>query len=67
MTDNNLNPETYSKEYFAQEFPPNHNPLIGSMREDTLCNVRDALHALNELNETQELRSFESAQVGCIF
>lgn len=42
-------PKKYSKEFFEEPFPANHNALIGSMQSDTLNNVRDALYAIRDV------------------
>jgi len=44
----------YSKNYFQKPFPPNHNPLIGTMQVDTLCNVRDAIYTIQDLSTLPE-------------
>ena len=44
----------YSEKYFQKPFPPNHNPLIGAMRYDTLCNVRDAIYTIQDLTNPPE-------------
>lgn len=44
----------YGRRYFQNPFPPNHNPLIGTLQVDTLVNARDALYALQELTEHPE-------------
>lgn len=49
----------YPKQYFVNTFPPNHNPIIGMLQEDTMCNVRNTLCTLQELTETEEFGSGE--------
>ena len=54
MTDDTTTPHTYSKQYFQQDFPPNHNPIIGALQADTLNNVHDCLSTLQMLTVAQE-------------
>lgn len=44
----------YSKKYFQKPFPPNHNPLIGTMPVDTLCNIRDVIATIQDLTNLSE-------------
>ena len=60
-------PKKYSKKYFIKPFPPNHNPLIGSMQADTFANVRDALCTLRELTEVREFGLTEGSVTGLHF
>ena len=43
----------YSKKYFSKQFPPNHNPLIGLLADDTFNNIYDVLALLQELTITK--------------
>ncbi len=33
----------------SDPLPPTHNPLIGVLHKDTLNNIRDSLHTLQEI------------------
>ena len=39
----------YSRKFFLLQFPPNHNPLIGTLQIDTIHNVHDAIALLQEI------------------
>ena len=54
-------PKKYSTKYFLKTLPSTHNPLIGMLRDDTLCNVRNALCALREITETPDFGMTEHA------
>lgn len=51
----------YSEKYFLNDLPPTHNPLIGMMYEDTLCNVRNSLCALKEITESPDFAASKQA------
>jgi len=51
----------YRKKYFIKSFPPNHNPLIGMLKDDTLCNIRNGLCTLRELTEAPDFAMTENA------
>jgi hypothetical protein len=59
----------YSKEFFRKSFPPNHNPLIGTLHADTLHNVHDAIAVLQEItvNSNEGLMPSESINTGYYF
>ena len=59
----------YSKKFFRKSFPPNHNPLIGTLHGDTLHNVHDAIALLQELsiNSDGGLMPSESINTGYYF
>ena len=44
----------YSKKFFRKPFPPNHNPLIGTVPDDTIHNVLDVVSVLQELTINPE-------------
>ena len=66
MEDGNTLSE-YPKEFFAETPPPNHNPLIGALQKDTLCNARDALCAIRELTEISDFSLTEYSSTGIYF
>lgn len=41
--------EQYTKDFFRKSFPPNHNPLIGTLQGDALHNVHDVIAMLQDL------------------
>lgn len=59
----------YSKKFFRKTFPPNHNPLIGTLPGDTLHNVHDAIALLQELivNSDEGLMPSQSVNMGYYF
>ena len=60
----------FSHKYFLRPFPPNHNPLIGSLHKDTLNNVHDAIAALQELavnSSDEEVLASSSVNMGYFF
>lgn len=68
MTKGNKNDNTqYS---FNKPFPPNHNILIGSLHDDTLHNVHDALCTLQELtfsDKQDQLTLSENSTAGLFY
>jgi len=46
--------QQYSRKYFIKTFPPNHNPLIGMVHDDTLKNVHDVIVVLQDLAVSSE-------------
>ncbi len=60
-------PKKYTRKYFRKTFPPNHNPLIGTLQMDTFANVRDALYTLRELTEVQDFGPTEKSMTGLHF
>lgn len=69
-TDNKIHhKKQYPKHYFRKPFPPNHNPLIGTLQGDTLHNVHDAIALLQELtvNSDEGLMASESINAGYYF
>lgn len=69
MTDANKSTQQqkqYSKKFFRKTFPPNHNPLIGTLQGDTLQNVHDAIALLQELtiNSDDGLMPSDSVNMG---
>lgn len=67
MPESNTTPKKYTKKYFQRHFPPNHNPLIGTLQMDTFANVRDALCTLRELTEVNDFGLTEGSTTGLHF
>ena len=62
--------QQYSEKFFRKPFPPNHNSLIGSLHDDTLHNVHDALCTLQELTfsgEHDQLTLSENSTAGLFY
>ena len=49
MAKGNKKKKQYSRKYFQKAFPPNHNPIIGTLHMDTIHNVHDAIALLQEI------------------
>ena len=64
MSNGHATPKKYPEEYFVNASPPNHNPIIGMLKDDTLCNVRNALCALKELADTPDFAMTKNAGSG---
>ena len=60
-------PRKYGKNYFINDFPPNHNALIGPTRDDTLSNVRASLSVLRNLAEVPDFSITEYTPTGFHF
>ncbi len=61
-------PKKYGNKYFSNPTPPPpHNPMIGSMQGDTLCNVRDGLCLIRELAEVPDFSPTERTMMGFHF
>ena len=56
----------FSRKFFLEPFPANHNSLIGVVHGDTLRNVHDAIALLQELadNSGDGLMPSESINMG---
>ncbi|MBX2807878.1 MAG: hypothetical protein KTR20_04525 [Cellvibrionaceae bacterium] len=59
--------QQYAKKYFRKPFPPNHNPIIGSMRIDTLCNAHNALCLLRQITEPKDYQTEKDVEKGLFF
>lgn len=46
--------QQYSRKYFIKTFPPNHNPLIGMLHDDTLKNVHDSIVVFQDIAVSSE-------------
>ncbi len=65
MQENQYKPKKYGKNYFNKTPPPPpHNPMIGSVQGDTLCNVRDGLCLIRELAEVPDFSPTERTMMG---
>jgi hypothetical protein len=53
--------------YFTEDLPATHNPLIAALPVDTLSNIRDSLCTLRALNETTEFSLDENSVTGLHF
>lgn len=64
-----LSAKKFSRKFFLEPFPANHNPLIGMLHKDTLRNVHDAIAFLQELtvNSDDGLMPSESISTGYYF
>ncbi len=60
-------PKKYGKKYFRNTIPPPHNPMIGDMQDDTLCNVRDGLCLMKELSEIPDFEPTKRTMMGFHF
>ena len=62
-------PKKYGEKYFFKNSspPPPHNPMIGSMQDDTLCNVRDGLCLIRELAEVPDFSPTKHTMTGFHF
>ena len=67
MSEGQDNTQNHSENYLQDDLPANHNPLIGTLHRDTLCNVRDALCTLRELSEVRDLSATEHTMTGFHF
>ena len=58
---------TFTDNYFINDLPPTHNPLIAHQSMDTLSNVRDTLCVLRELTEANEFSLNDNSTAGLHF